>query len=197
MEGLLPSTRPPPPPTHPPSSSAPPSRWQKYINQDTLASNFLPQQLLSPNTLLSYRTENIYDKWSQQTRALVYIPIQTLCVCSRKSKYKSVPGLRPGSIVCFKYLQVSISEHKSCSSGGGGKNSQFTDLLQSQISAWLAKWLAYHLHILRLGPGRNPSRAESRSTYVVNQHFVAFSGRWPPRQRRFIHLWAVWEGSKS
>lgn len=48
---------------HPPVSL---SSQQKYIYWDTLALNFLPAAV--SNTLLNYRTVNIYDKWSQQTR---------------------------------------------------------------------------------------------------------------------------------
>lgn len=96
-------------------------------------------------------------------RALVYIPIQTLCVCSRKSKYKSVPGLRPGSIVCLRYLQVSINKHKSCSGSGSV------------------------LPVHRLIAQPNP-RVINKVTRLSFAHCYARAGRKPEQSRIPIHF---------
>lgn len=71
--------------------SVSPSCWQKYINRDTLALKFLPQQLLS-QTLYWIIEQRIYMTNGVNRLAFGLHPYpNTLCLL-RKSKYKSVPS---------------------------------------------------------------------------------------------------------
>lgn len=90
------------------------SCWQKYINRDTLALKFFPQQLLS-QTLYWIIEPRIYMTNGVNRLAFGLHPYpNTLCLL-RKSKYKSVP--RHVQISIFLQISSDVSRHRSYCSG--------------------------------------------------------------------------------